>query len=68
MRQTTFEVTSPASILASTLLPIDHSGPECVMERNKECDQRIDSQINSIYSEYKNLMEHKCQMRGMPPN
>ena len=36
IRQTTFEVTSPASILASTLLPIDHSGPECVMERKKE--------------------------------
>jgi hypothetical protein len=28
MRQATFEDTSPASTLASTLSPIDHSGPE----------------------------------------
>jgi hypothetical protein len=50
MRQTTFEVTSPASILALTLSPIDHSGPEGVMGRKKECNQRIETQINSIYS------------------
>jgi hypothetical protein len=36
MRQATFEVTSPASTLASTLSPIDQSGPEHMMERKKE--------------------------------
>jgi hypothetical protein len=68
MRQTTFEVTSPSSILALSLSPIDHSGPERMKGRKKECNQRTETQINSIYSELKYLMEHKWQMRGMHPN
>jgi hypothetical protein len=39
-----------------------------MMERKKECNQQIETQINSIYPELKYLMEHKRQMHGMHPN